>query len=96
MWQTSNFLQKLTQRSVLKIIAMTLRELEDQALRLSAEERWQLINTLMRSLQPKLQPTSKPKGLAASLIGIAKTDTLPPTDEEVKAMLDERLVQKYL
>ncbi|MEH2294491.1 hypothetical protein [Nostoc sp.] len=50
----------------------------------------------MRSLQPKLQPTSKPKGLAVSLIGIAKTGTLPPTDEEVKAMLDERLVQKYL
>ena len=39
---------------------MTLRELEDQALRLSAEDRWQLINTLVRSLQPKLQPTSKP------------------------------------
>lgn len=95
-------MQKLTQRSLLEIIAMTLRELEDQALRLSAEDRWQLINTLMRSLppqaslQPKLQPTSKPKGLAASLIGIAKTDSLPPTDEEVKAMLDERLVQKYL
>jgi len=50
----------------------------------------------MRSLQPKLQPTSKPKGLAASLIGIAETDTLPLTDEEVKAILDERLVQKYL
>ncbi|WP_292801329.1 hypothetical protein [Nostoc sp. NMS7] len=86
----------ITQRSLLKIITMTLRELEDQALRLSAEDRWQLINTLVRSLQPKLQPTSKAKGLAASLIGIAKTDTLPPTDEEVKAMLDERLVQKYL
>ncbi|WP_375474054.1 hypothetical protein [uncultured Nostoc sp.] len=86
----------ITQCSLLKIVAMTLRELEDQALRLSAEDRWQLINTLMRSLQPKLQPTPKPKGLAASLIGIAKTDTLPPTDEEVKAMLDERLVQKYL
>jgi len=38
----------------------------------------------------------KPKGLAAGLIGIAKTDAHPPTDEEVKAMLDERLVQKYL
>ena len=71
---------------------MTLHELEDQALKLSAEDRWQLINTLMRSLQPR----SKPKGLAASLIGMAKTDMLPPTDEEVKAMLDKRLVQKYL
>ncbi|MBD0300102.1 MAG: hypothetical protein ICV82_07590 [Nitrososphaera sp.] len=38
----------------------------------------------------------KPKGLAASLIGIAKTDAPPPTDAEVKAMLDQQLVQKYL
>ncbi|MGV0027778.1 hypothetical protein [Phormidesmis priestleyi] len=36
------------------------------------------------------QSTVKPTGLAASLIGIAKTDAPPPTDEEVKAVLDER------
>lgn len=75
---------------------MTLRELQDQALRLSVEDRWQLINSLMRSLQPKTQLTVKPKGLAASLIGVAKTDAPTPTDEEVKAMLDDRLTQKYL
>jgi hypothetical protein len=39
---------------------------------------------------------TKPKGLAASLIGIAKTDSTAPTDDEVAAMLDERLAQKYL
>ena len=75
---------------------MTLNELQDRALKLSVEDRWQLIYTLMQSLQPKPQSTTKPKNLAASLIGIAKTDTPPPTDEEVKTMLDERLVQKYL
>ena len=75
---------------------MTLRELESQALKLSVGDRQQLINTLRRSLPPEEQPTLKSKGLAASLIGIAKTDALPPTDEEVKAMLDERLAQKYL
>ncbi|MEB3337404.1 MAG: hypothetical protein VKJ46_08085, partial [Leptolyngbyaceae bacterium] len=74
---------------------MTLHELQNQALRLPVEERWQLINTLMRSLQSKGQSAVKPKGLAASLIGIAKTDT-PPTDEEVEVMLQERLVQTYL
>jgi len=73
---------------------MTLHEIQTQALKLSPEERWELIHTLMRSL--RTQSTAKPKGLAANLIGIAKTDTPPPTDEEVKAMLDERLVQKYL
>lgn len=75
---------------------MTLRELESQALKLSIGDRQQLISALQRSIQPEEQPTAKPKGLAASLIGIAKTDTSPPTDEEVKAMLDERLAQKYL
>lgn len=78
------------------MIIMTLHELQDQALKLSVEERLQLINILTRSLIPKTDSVAKPKGLAASLIGIAKTDTPPPTDEEVKALLDERLVQKYL
>ncbi len=75
---------------------MTLRDLQEQALKLPVDERWQLINTLMRSLQPNSEATVKLKGLAASLIGIAKTDALPPTDEAVKAMLDERLAQKWL
>ena len=75
---------------------MILRDLQEQALKLSVFERWQLIHTLMRSLQPNSQSTVKPKGLAASLIGIAKINAPPPTDEDVKAMLDERLVQKYL
>jgi hypothetical protein len=70
--------------------------LENQALKLSVEDRWHLINRLMRSLQPKTQLEIKPKGLAASLIGIAKTDAPTPTDEEVKAILEERLMQKYL
>jgi len=38
----------------------------------------------------------KPQGLVASLVGIAKTDAPSPTDEEAQAILDERLVQKYL
>ena len=75
---------------------MTLRELEDRALRLSTEERWHLVNTLMRSLQVEPKSTLKQKGLAASLIGIVKTDTPQPTDAEVQAMLDGHLTQKYL
>jgi hypothetical protein len=75
---------------------MTIRELESQALKLSVRDRQHLIKALQRSLQTQKQPAVKPKGLAASLIGIAKTDAPPPTDEEVKVMLDERLAQKYL
>ena len=58
---------------------MTLRELQEQALRLSSEDRWELINVLMRSLQPPSQSMIKSKGLAVGLIGIAKTDVHPPT-----------------
>jgi hypothetical protein len=73
---------------------MTLHELQEQALRLSVAERQVLINALTQSLRPN--QLSKPSGLAASLIGIAKTDAPPPTDAEVSAILNERLVQKYL
>ena len=79
---------------------MTSNEIQQQALALSAEEKLQLVNRLMRSLQPEIQPNAstslKQKGLAASLVGIAKTDSPPPTDEEVRAILDNRLIEKYL
>jgi hypothetical protein len=73
---------------------MTLHELQTQALALPSNDRWQLTNALLRSLQSP--STAKPQGLAASLIGIAQTDNSTPTDNEVAAMLDERLMQKYL
>jgi hypothetical protein len=73
---------------------MTPHELQTQALELPTADRWQLTNALLRSLQSP--STAKPQGLAASLIGIAKTDSPAPTDDEVAAMLDERLAQKYL
>lgn len=75
---------------------MKLDEIQDQALKLSPEERLQLANALMKSLQPTSRPAAKRAGLAESLFGIAKTDTPPPSDEEVREILDERLAQKYL
>lgn len=68
---------------------MTFQEIQDQALKLPSEERWQLINVLMRSLQPKSESSTKLQELAASLIGIAKY-------KEVEALLDDWLAQKYL
>ena len=82
-------------------LAMTFIELQEQALSLSIEERWQLVNRLMYSLQPSSSVEAtlddeEDKNLVQSLVGIAKTDGPAPTDEEVRAMLDERLVEKYL
>ena len=77
---------------------MQLRELQERALKLPLEERWQLVNRLMRSLQPSVETAldDEDEDIVSSLIGIAKTEGPAPTDEEVRAMLDERLVQKYL
>ena len=79
---------------------MTFSELQEQALNLSVEERWRLVNQLIQSLQldtehsTVFQNESKPS--AVSLMGIARTDGPAPNDEEVKAMLDKRLTEKYL
>ncbi|MCU0552511.1 MAG: hypothetical protein MUC48_24530 [Leptolyngbya sp. Prado105] len=74
---------------------MKLDEIQDQALNLSPEERLKLANVLMRSLQPT-RPATKRQEIAERLIGMAQTDAPPPSDEEVAAILDERLAQKYL
>jgi hypothetical protein len=76
-------------------IVMTLHELQTQALELPAEERWQLTNALLKSLQP-VQQIAQGQSIVERLVGIAKTDGPAPTDEEVATMLDERLAQKYL
>lgn len=75
---------------------MTLQDIQEQALELSIEERWQLIDTLMHSLRSQERSAAKPKSIAASLIGIANTEAPPLTDEEVRAALDERRLQLRL
>jgi hypothetical protein len=44
----------------------------------------------------KLKLQRDRKGAAKRLRGLAKTDLPPQTDAEVAAMLEERLVEKYL
>jgi hypothetical protein len=75
---------------------MSLQELREQALQLSVSDRLALMSTIIDSLQSELRPRPDRKGAAQRLIGLAKTDQPPPTDAEVEAMLEERLVEKYL
>jgi len=57
-------------------LLMTLHELEKQVLKLPTSQRWQLVQTLLESLQQETQPASK-KGNLSRLRGIAKgTDIL--------------------
>ncbi|WP_235081880.1 hypothetical protein [Anabaena sp. 90] len=75
-------------------IAMTFQKLHEQVLMLPEDDRWELINILMKSLRSKPALTVKHKGIASSLVGIAKTDAPAPTDEEVTSILETRLLQK--
>ncbi|BAU13489.1 hypothetical protein LEP3755_40280 [Leptolyngbya sp. NIES-3755] len=81
---------------------MTLKELEQQVHQLSISERLSLLNTITRSLQQDLTHPEKPaqlhkRALVEQLQGCLKRPGKPtPTDEEIDAMREERLVEKYL
>jgi hypothetical protein len=51
-------------------------------------------SAVMKSLRSKPALTVKHKGIASSLVGIGKTDAPAPTDEQVKSILETRLLQK--
>lgn len=75
---------------------MSLQELKNQAYKLSVSDRLELVSAIIESLSQELRPRQDIKGAIERLRGIAKTDAPPPTDAEVEAMLEERLVEKYL
>jgi hypothetical protein len=55
------------------------------------------MKTILYSLEEELRPRPPvPEDIVERMIGLAKTDAPPPTDTEVEAMLEERLVEKYL
>ncbi|MEC4814920.1 MAG: hypothetical protein SAK29_16815 [Scytonema sp. PMC 1069.18] len=72
---------------------MTLQELQKQALQLPISERWQLVQTLMGSLQQEIHPMQK-KGNLSRLRGIAK-DSGVSNDENTQADYVTYLTQKY-
>ncbi len=75
---------------------MSLQELREQALQLSVSDRLALMKTILYSLEEELRPRPNRQGAAQRMRGLLKTDAAPPTDAEVEAMLEERLVEKYL
>jgi hypothetical protein len=76
----------------IEIIAMTLRELQDQALKLSVEDRWQLVQTLLESLKQESHPRVQ-QGNLSRLRGIAKsaaTTEIPDSKEDYVIYLAEK------
>lgn len=81
---------------------MTLQELEQHVHQLSVAERLSLLNTITRSLQydlaqPQEHPQQTKRALVEKLRGCLKQPGKPaPTDAEIDAMREQRLVEKYL
>lgn len=77
-------------------MSMSWQELRKEAIQLSVSDRLLLIETIARSLSEELRPRQPiPEGTLTGLRGLLKKDGPPPTDEEVEAMLAERLEEKY-
>lgn len=81
---------------------MTLQEIEQQVYQLTIAERLSLLNTITRSLQQEIEPSLKlPPNQKLEIVNqmrgfLARPGQPAPTDEEVEAMLEQRLVEKYL
>ncbi len=75
---------------------MVLQELKEQVYKLSVSDRLALVSLIIESLQatPSLQPDKS--NAVGRMRGFLKTDQPAPTDEEVEAMLEEQVVERYL
>lgn len=62
---------------------MTLQELQKQVLQLQIQERWQLVQAILTSLQEETSLEKKPKNLSR-LRGIAKGTTKPNETDNVE------------
>ncbi|MDF5723682.1 MAG: hypothetical protein PUP91_25095 [Rhizonema sp. PD37] len=72
---------------------MILQELQKQALQLSINERWQLVQTLLESLKQETRPMQK-KGNLSRLRGIAKSVS-GSGNEDIAADYITYLTNKY-
>ena len=75
---------------------MSLQELKKQASQLPVSDRLELIRMLIESLQDAPSEQPERSRIIKQMKGLLKTDQLAPTDEQVKEMLEERRVEKYL
>lgn len=75
---------------------MSLQSLKEQARQLSVSERLELVSAIIESLQDSSRQQPERARIIKQMKGLLKTDQSAPTDDQVKAMLEERRVEKYL
>jgi hypothetical protein len=78
------------------VIPMSLQSLKEQARQLSVSERLELVSAIIESLQDGSSQLPERSRIIKQMKGLLKTDQSAPTDDQVKAMLEERRVEKYL
>ncbi len=79
---------------------MVDHELIERVTRLPVSQRLELIELLTHSLREELAPqpaiaTADAVDTVNRLFGILRTDSPPPTDEEIKEEYTHYLIQKY-
>ena len=76
---------------------MNWEELRKEAYKLPVYERLLLVNSIISSLTEELRPRPpQGEGGLTQLTGLLKTEASPPTDEEIKTILEEHREEKYL
>lgn len=75
---------------------MLLEELKDQVYKLSVSDRLILVSVIIESLQDIPGTQNEQSSAIKRMRGLLKTNQPAPTDDEVDAMLEARLVEKYL
>ncbi|HEY9742221.1 MAG TPA: hypothetical protein V6C90_17170 [Coleofasciculaceae cyanobacterium] len=75
---------------------MSLQSLKEQARQLSVSERLELVSAIIESLQDGSSQLPERSRIIKQMKGLLKTDQPGPTDDQVKAMPEERRVEKYL
>lgn len=79
--------------NIVKFLIMTLQELQKQVLQLPMSERWQLVQTVLESIQQETISASK-KGNLSRLRGIAKGVNIS-SDENINGYYATYLTEKY-
>ena len=74
---------------------MSFLEIKEQACKLPIRERLALVRILVTSLEEKdfvgkEEPLDKKRAAILRMKGMLQTDQLPPTDEDVQKMLEEK------
>ena len=75
---------------------MQLNQLKAEAIKLSPQERIELVSEIVKSWQNESASQGDRSAAIERMRGLLATDKPAPTDEEVALLLEERLREKYI